>query len=898
MSGRWGQWRKLIGDVTRPDLLDVGKKALAYLANQRQLSGVKTLSLRQELPDGSIVLARFIGDMPVIDILPGPGGARERIAVPMLYGFVTKPRLFGAVIDPFPVDITNGENAYGEKAHTILTDVKRNDEEPTWQRYFFDESFQVDPPGGLYERLFPDGLLDCGNVDWRDGNDRLAVTWIGPPGRSVGIGHSDYVFYNGKKILSLSVIDTLRAVNCACLKVIGADLWLYVLATPFANQIRSVKLYRAKLRPRPGVQWEPHTALLCPLVDDVVADDIETVYTLDHTATIEQAYACTQGAFNQAATEVRVVQLSFSAGDYIHSDELRIDFTDPDDIIESVTRRTVRVTDTTTFGPQTYQANVNELYTDDSSSWVSDTPFPGFYPYTEHQTLVPTRSLGRGSGPATGDPNYRGVIGIGGSTTRTTARTGTSLTYSVDFKANVPVRLYWQPTENSGSGSYTRTFSNNHTSTGEREYLHTGGPGSGYTSLDLEQHFVFNFTEIASSSGAAIGGKVWVEVEGEAPWLVLETQSSESYSSSTTDERSQDWHVTATPASPEFGFINADTVEQAEVHIDRLSTSTIESHTEIVALWWLDMRSDSATYSTVVGDRDVTTTTTTTGDYTSTDLVLWGGNVPTNATCDVSAVTTGGYSLVYTLHVLFGGVEVDSTTWTRTVDVGDTANSTPSLASEPNWSASGSEFPSPSGEGMSAPDGGGTPTLYASYTKADSLTRRAALIGSSPTDPSGVLDLMVTGSNTASPAVTTSEGAFPDYDRVAMANTVTNGAIDDGTWALTFTEAGPRSWLERKPDSDIRTNAWNLDLPKGWGTWIAYRGRWAFSIPWPGTDMTIATWHDGITLEDTPRTLFELTGERDDPAPPDLYGTMWPLSQCAPRLPAGITAENLKELLQ
>ena len=56
--------------------VDVGKKLLGYLANQKRLSGVDSLVIRQSLDDGTIVEARFDKDIPSVRIFTpdGSGG--------------------------------------------------------------------------------------------------------------------------------------------------------------------------------------------------------------------------------------------------------------------------------------------------------------------------------------------------------------------------------------------------------------------------------------------------------------------------------------------------------------------------------------------------------------------------------------------------------------------------------------------------------------------------------------------------------------------------------------------------------------------------------------------------------------------------------------------------------
>ena len=85
MSGRYSGWRKLKGDTAdRPDLLDLGKKLLGYLDNQRTLSGVPTMGVQTTLPDGSVVWARWLGNLPEIMVKEGSGGAED-----VLYLFIT-----------------------------------------------------------------------------------------------------------------------------------------------------------------------------------------------------------------------------------------------------------------------------------------------------------------------------------------------------------------------------------------------------------------------------------------------------------------------------------------------------------------------------------------------------------------------------------------------------------------------------------------------------------------------------------------------------------------------------------------------------------------------------------------------------------------------------------------
>ena len=71
--------RQKEGASERPDLRDLAKKLLGYLEQQRKLSGVKTQTIERKTADGSIVRAYFIGDVPMVDIIPAPPTAALRL---------------------------------------------------------------------------------------------------------------------------------------------------------------------------------------------------------------------------------------------------------------------------------------------------------------------------------------------------------------------------------------------------------------------------------------------------------------------------------------------------------------------------------------------------------------------------------------------------------------------------------------------------------------------------------------------------------------------------------------------------------------------------------------------------------------------------------------------------
>lgn len=73
---RYPFWHKKRGDgPIAPALINLGKKLLARLDEQRRLSGVKTLQAQASLPDGSIVRAAFYDGVPLVDYQPALSAA-------------------------------------------------------------------------------------------------------------------------------------------------------------------------------------------------------------------------------------------------------------------------------------------------------------------------------------------------------------------------------------------------------------------------------------------------------------------------------------------------------------------------------------------------------------------------------------------------------------------------------------------------------------------------------------------------------------------------------------------------------------------------------------------------------------------------------------------------------
>lgn len=210
--------RKVMGAV----LIDAGRNGL----------GVHTM--RQELPDGTVVVAEKIGgENRVTIIAPEPGGPPPELRPP----------------DDFVVWARDADRTDGiddEHPQQILQATV--DGTLAWKTYFFssDTDGHEAFPGekGTYGGLFPDGLRRAGNIDWESrGKQRLS--WYGPSSRYWPDAYvqpraqfGKFVFMLGAAVLDTDAYATAsteqehgpdRYILGAALKVIDGLTWLYTV---------------------------------------------------------------------------------------------------------------------------------------------------------------------------------------------------------------------------------------------------------------------------------------------------------------------------------------------------------------------------------------------------------------------------------------------------------------------------------------------------------------------------------------------------------------------------------------------------------------------------------------------------------------------------------------------
>ena len=213
MAGRYIGWHRVRGDTSDPLLRDLGRKLLADLDTRRRLGGIEQGALVQEitLSDGRHVRARFVGGQPIVE-MSAPEAAQKPQSPAGFLGFVVRP------------SPEAGQSANADLNHALLAFASDG-----WTPVFYDETYVPDPPPeGVkrYSRVYPDGLLRQGNVDWRGPHERLVVSWMGPACRYFRryAPETPYVFYAGRMVVDLSVFeldlleDTGFVVVGACLR--------------------------------------------------------------------------------------------------------------------------------------------------------------------------------------------------------------------------------------------------------------------------------------------------------------------------------------------------------------------------------------------------------------------------------------------------------------------------------------------------------------------------------------------------------------------------------------------------------------------------------------------------------------------------------------------------------
>ena len=234
--GRYSGWRRLTGDTAdRPDLLDLGKKLLGELENQRNLSGIPTRSIQRRAPDGSIVAARYVGDLPEIFVRQASGSKQTIVS-----GFFGRPTTAG---DELAAGTWYG-TWWSESAdrHVPLAALSANGGALEGGWYDADNAPDGAPPR-FYARYFPDsGLRLAANIDWT--GDKGVLYFFGPENRynDPATYYTPLIYHNGALL-----VDMQDVTGTSSWRVIGAALHGALELRMVLCRLDELRVYRIPL---------------------------------------------------------------------------------------------------------------------------------------------------------------------------------------------------------------------------------------------------------------------------------------------------------------------------------------------------------------------------------------------------------------------------------------------------------------------------------------------------------------------------------------------------------------------------------------------------------------------------------------------------------------------------
>lgn len=856
---RYTGWRKMRGDTAeRPDLLDLGKKLLGYLSEQRRLSGNTTMSIQRKLPDGSIVRARFVGDLPIIEVKAGPKPVEPVDQGLLTEGIVVKPRNFGTAA------AGDGGDVYGAYPEVLL---RGKGSVPTWKSQYYDETNT--PPAVVgakhYKRnlrmdeVWPAGLKLSGNVDWRNKDESLAITYHGETTRGLTFLSAYYrVFHNGEELyLSPYILEA------ACLRVEGKDLYLLWIAGTTVPT-----LYRAKLKPHPSLLWwESGVKLplsMCPRLAPVTAPDVEVLSVLSlpqftyQRWTVFSAIQDGQFVFNQAGTEARRIMVHLNAAPPFAYVALESVVSVPEMLADAVT------TQETTLGSLLLERTTN--YTLESTRAASyldaDMEF-GDNPFTSPILRRPYFGIGAYFSPGNPYDPQAPIVFIRKQvmTITDTIIGDASLPIAVDFQDNVPVYLRWKPALRNSTLDWNSTLGELHTASGD-----------GVTTNHRETtDKLLSSTCSMTASCVFSQGRIWATDKDGVDWLDIRIDASSNAQHTGSSSSSQHYFRNrAGDLSTHDYTLNIDVT---------LLTTSIDAD-EDVFLWYLDMRYRSAAYTKVVGQYevsrrrvwDLTRTSSGAGEVPLPDELATGPLTVTNAVTNIET---------YQTRILFYGELVDSMDGVSNTSTapGPVVTTISNAEHKAYWgwhaaasNPTGTSYYSPAGSTATPAAPSPTPSLVNGGYKNDGsfrATEAYALVDypANPSDAPGT-NMELSGSLTPGSVKTYhTSTAWPLYNNLrAIYRTQT---VDPKIF-----------WARTAPDREGVPSYLNQGFV-GNGTWIAHKGHWAFSMAaLEGPTVTDRQWRSKIKGAE----FAAVTGAREPP--PELYISLWPLSACVVQKPS------------
>lgn len=463
-----------------PDwLIDEGRKLLGYLDQQRALSGIQTISQSRSYGGGYSVTASFFGNIAKVTYTVGSTSGEVEDESYMDGFVVSPPEIYIQPTNRFVViQGISGTNAPASYFYddttapspptdiTVLYQKTDSNSEPLFQDGFLNS----------YTPPHADGLQYFGNIDWRNSDESLICTWIGPSARYFGISAQvlPYVFFHGQILFDCGVLadagffgDTSSyaasyagrrgAVTGACIAQESGKFYLYVVvrfgAAAYGDAHRKeflVKLDTVAADHRGDGQemaaiWKLAPAVLPSTLDGNPA----IVWSQDLDINTDDVYH--PWFFNQSAAEARCIRYHgefYQSGNMIEC-VLKIDDDRAHATYTEIARDATTVTTTQVEDPynviSTYRLN---RQTPQGGAVPTGTCTGGEITPLVPPTVSPSSTYyAPDNGGGTLTPDSRACFygyGTTGKEQITSAATNPWLVVAVDYRDDVPVYAYWQ----------------------------------------------------------------------------------------------------------------------------------------------------------------------------------------------------------------------------------------------------------------------------------------------------------------------------------------------------------------------------------------------------------------------------------------------------------------------
>lgn len=443
MDARYPLWHSKKGDVNAsPDLRDTGKKLLGEIQASVDQGGPPTQVRRRQLPDGSGVEARMTYGLPSLTFAPPNKSGAKKVKPLLLEGFVTTPHAHGVttppagllqVIVPLPGAAGPKPPGYAGAAEAVAI---THPDVTAWFPYYLNKSGQIQ---------FEDGLIEAGNVDWRNTDGTLSVSWFGANSRYFPDEgeRSSTVYARGRKLFDLFdptaeevpalVGYTGRWVHGAALRG-GNRLWLYIacqLITPGGSGTTYDALVRVPVRVDPvAPPWQQRVGpMFAPMIAAVPAQ-AEVLWTAARSAfdNANDGSSLHSWMFNPSGTEAKRIYRSAAYSDaFPCMVEETLDLRDLTNITR--TRTEHRMLRTRTTSVANVVLNPNQAFTYQAEGDPANVNFTGVH--------------------GAGGVNYNYIADYCGvaHAESTATETAVLVPIAVDYKGATPVYAYWKSGE-------------------------------------------------------------------------------------------------------------------------------------------------------------------------------------------------------------------------------------------------------------------------------------------------------------------------------------------------------------------------------------------------------------------------------------------------------------------